>query len=694
MLESTSARNRSILALAALITALAVFLAFPTPAGDTDMWWHMAYGEQVLERGTWHQDHDEWAWTDTVDEWIYVTWLSDVILFVAYDRFGGLGLSLLQAMIGVLVAAMFLDTIRTSGRRVVPLDLFVLGVTLISLRTVAANVKPEMFSILYFAVVAWIWTDARQRGKDRFWLLPVVFLLWVNSHGAVLMGLLLLAALVTGETIARRFGNGLNDRSYRRLLIFTGVALLAAGINPHGHRLIVHPFLMMVGSGLQDEAARVQAFIPRWSHLVPGSFTDGYRSFSAWTILGFFVVTCFASVRSWLRRRSIEPALLIGALGFFAMGMQIARAGLFLPLFFLMTSSVLLRARDDDGAEVRPNLRWRSPQMAALGLLLLVAAGLHATAIKPYRWARGADPTVVPIEETRYVREHELPGPLFNDYVSGGWLIWDLVPEYEVFIDPRYRPYEKKLLDNYFLLLNNLSPTNVEGLAERYGFRTAFVSHVGVSKMARAFQESTDWTLVFLGPVAAVFVHKDDVTPELAAGIPANTDIRRLVEYGDAVSLASAAEVRLATEPNLVVELNHLLETEISPWQLRRSILIEQLEGKIHDIVWKAPDGSERRSEDVAAQFFDSYRAQDLHSARFLAAAITARIPDDSSMWFNRACVESRLGSLEIAARSLDRALELGYDQIDLIRNDPDLDALRSSDLFPDVLDRHDVARR
>ena len=31
-----------------------------------------------------------------------------------------------------------------------------------------------------------------------------------------------------------------------------------------------------------------------------------------------------------------------------------------------------------------------------------------------------------------------------NTYLEGGYLLWALYPDYKVFIDPRYGPYQKK----------------------------------------------------------------------------------------------------------------------------------------------------------------------------------------------------------------------------------------------------------
>src|SRR4029079_8923196 len=90
-------------------------------------------------------------------------------------------------------------------------------------------------------------------------------------------------------------------------------------------------------------------------------------------------------------------------------------------------------------AEAEPDQRfdwkwWRAGLVAAAAALLLVAvagvrnvsnAGMEAATAK-----------VFPVAAARHVAERDYPGPLYNDFNWGGYLIWAL-PEYHVAIDGR-----------------------------------------------------------------------------------------------------------------------------------------------------------------------------------------------------------------------------------------------------------------
>ncbi|HRF49060.1 MAG TPA: DUF1194 domain-containing protein, partial [Anaerolineales bacterium] len=98
------------------------------------------------------------------------------------------------------------------------------------------------------------------------------------------------------------------------------------------------------------------------------------------------------------------------------------------------------------------------------------------------------------------LRAEALPGPLFNSYDFGGYLIWAL-PEQPTFIDGRTDLYPTVLFQDY-VTIENGGPTALEMLG-RYGVRTALVR--SSSPAATALAGSDSWRKVFSDDVAAVF---------------------------------------------------------------------------------------------------------------------------------------------------------------------------------------------
>ena len=78
-------------------------------------------------------------------------------------------------------------------------------------------------------------------------------------------------------------------------------------------------------------------------------------------------------------------------------------------------------------------------------------------------------------------------------------------------------------------------------------------------------------------------------------------------------------------------------------------------------------------------------RYADLATSYDLALSIRDNSP---VIWYNLACARARLGRADDAVSALARALDLGFNQRDLMRTDSDLDSLRDRKDFKELLDR------
>src|SRR5450432_1311070 len=75
------------------VLLLAVVAAhFAQPIEDGDIFWHMAYGQQMSDSGTLIPDHTLYAWMPASNATIYCTWLADFFFLGVWKAFGLLGL--------------------------------------------------------------------------------------------------------------------------------------------------------------------------------------------------------------------------------------------------------------------------------------------------------------------------------------------------------------------------------------------------------------------------------------------------------------------------------------------------------------------------------------------------------------------------------------------------------------------------
>lgn len=124
----------------------------------------------------------------------------------------------------------------------------------------------------------------------------------------------------------------------------------------------------------------------------------------------------------------------------------------------LATFSVPLAARHLSARLRRSRLAWLGdatvaehrlpPAVAFIGGVFLLLALVMLAPKDPAPDKTIAD-NLLPVQATRFVREHRLQGNLLNTYEWGGYLIWELWPEYRVYIDGRADMYGPDLLKEF-----------------------------------------------------------------------------------------------------------------------------------------------------------------------------------------------------------------------------------------------------
>jgi hypothetical protein len=122
----------------------------------------------------------------------------------------------------------------------------------------------------------------------------------------------------------------------------------------------------------------------------------------------------------------------------------------------------------------------------------------------------------IPVKEVEMIQKWKLPPPLFNDFISGGYMIWAMYPEYKVFIDSRGKPYDMtQVWGDYAELMENPSKDNLRKLTSKFPFRVALINLVYTETILGILNNAGDeWRLLFFDKNAAIMVHKS-VLPSL-----------------------------------------------------------------------------------------------------------------------------------------------------------------------------------
>jgi hypothetical protein len=279
------------------------------------------------------------------------------------------------------------------------------------------SVRPHVFT--HLALIATLVAVVR----GRLWPLPLLFVLWANVHGAVVLGFVVLGAALLVATLAR------DGAAVARLAVVTALGAAATLAAPLG----VHLYDFVPGSIERLRSLGVSEWQPATSLSV--------REVGFWLSSAALVALAARYGRRLTRRE--DRLIVLVALLFVPLGFRATRNVAPFGLLFAPAVSRLLatRGRSDEPARPRPphdtparNVR----DVAVMGALAAAAVAVAwAWPLPLLNWQ--------PMSPAAAAAVRACPPNLYNAYDEGGPLIW-FVPEKPVFVDGRQDPYPVELL--------------------------------------------------------------------------------------------------------------------------------------------------------------------------------------------------------------------------------------------------------
>lgn len=532
----------------AVVILIVIAVRYAEPIQDGDLFWHMAYARQMLERGTLRLEHAGFAWMPDATDMLYCAWVAELALFWLWERVGPWSLFALRYAVVAAVAGLAwlqarrLGVARSALVPVVVLAL-VLGVYAGSL------VKPELFSLLAASLLAFVVFRIKRETDERralrfLWALPVLVLVWVNTHGAFILAAPIIAATLVGETLNRVWSPGLalSARVHRHLVAAAAVAAAAVVVNPYG---IAYP-RQLVADYVLGARARPDA---AWNVAHAGFGARIGSALHPEELAVLMAVALIALAGARLAR---------GPRGARVDWMMVAVNAAAIPLFFLWgrttywwpvvfaASACVLAADVRALGAARP--AWtcaRPPREVAFAVFVYLAVvacwGAWARPF-PQSWLGYGIGYVNPVVEAEYVARHGLGPRLYNIGDAGGYLLWRLGPDVKVMADSRSFPFLSWFDEHYAFVHGR----DFEGFATRHPADAAVID-LDKRALLDRFLGSPVWRLVFYGPTSAVFLPRERPAPpaeeDLAgrlAGLRNAATALRVLDLAERVDDASA----------------------------------------------------------------------------------------------------------------------------------------------------------
>lgn len=476
-----------------LVAVLAgtLFLTSLVPLPPNDFWWHLRIGRIIHEVGQipatnmfgWAVPHDQ--------AFVYGAWLGEYSFYTLH-RWGGLELVIFART--VLLAGALVLVGCEAHRRSHSWRLGALAVLLTFLMSLNnLVVRPQNWSwipFMLFVLILGAYVD-RQIRWPFLLLCPFVMVLWVNLHGAYILGLLLMGTYLCGETLGKllKVPRQCSWQQIRRLGLATVFTVLAAFANPQGFGSLRYVATLMTD-------APSQRLVVEWQSPTPGSVAN--------TV--FFVSVLLLMLCFWLSRRAPRPTDVLLTLGFLWMAWN----GMRYVVWFGMIAMPIFAAAVAD--LVRNKRLLVSPIRNYLNLAMAVLLFVPVVLVQPW-FVEQSIPLLpeqyqdlvvaasvegpllgvgTPVGAARYLAAHPR-GPMFNEMGYGSYLIWAL-PDQPVFVDPRVELYPLEIWEDYRRISHGI---RYDSLLAKYGAQRVVLDKEIQGELSISLAEDASWALAY-----------------------------------------------------------------------------------------------------------------------------------------------------------------------------------------------------
>jgi len=460
-----------------LTSLLAVFMILDLKrVRPNDFWWHLRAGELISAQGQ-IPHTDLFTFSQFGQPWVYQSWLAELAMAWLY-RLGDLPLVIFAhtLIVGLAFWLLFRVVLRAARG-----DMRIAAVTLLAaclLNVENWDVRPQMFSFLFFALTLYLIERHRRGGSNRWlWVLPPVMLLWANTHGAFVFGLFLVVLYGLTLLFSRWKQKTLSQwRPLAAEVLPLGLSGAASFATPIG--LGVIPYVL---GFMQHDVTRTMNL-----EFMPSSV----RTLSGAGLVGVGVVLALVLIQSGYRPDTFEN---LSGISFLLLAFYSRRM---IPWLGFVAAPVLATGLLHLQGGIAKERRG-SPRLNTL-----LAAGLIALGALTLPWLRPHLPLLPdvnrsyllpenPVEATeRLCLPGETPARVFAEMGYASYIEWACL-EAQPFVDTRVEQFPSDQWMEYLAL--NAGQYNWQDILNAYDVTHLMLRFANQSTLIQAAGQSPCW---------------------------------------------------------------------------------------------------------------------------------------------------------------------------------------------------------
>jgi len=472
-----------------LISALVgLFFAQKINLFTADLGRHIKNGEVVLHN-TEVLYSNFYSYTDPNFKTINHHWLFGVLVNTLY-QVGGF--NLISVAYVIVNAAAFLLIFLCARKLSNTKTALIISLVSIPLLTSRTEVRPEGLSYLFFGLYLYVFLSLKGKSPN-FWralvILPIIQTLWVNTHIFFVFGIFISGVFLLDVIVENRK----DIAKYVCLLLTTTLASL---VNPFFLRGLEEPFSIFREYGYQIVENQTLFFIQKRFGL------PIYVHFEIFFLLGIALSTAYILTAGKKFRRSYVVIFLI------VFGLLTFKINRILQLYgfvFIPCASFLIFQIKN---KLFPKINIDFALISAASLIL-VSSLIQNSYFSPFRDTFGLGLMENTEKAAEFFLGNHIKGPIFNNYDIGGYLIFNLFPEYRVFVDNRPEAYSVDFFNDAYIPMQE--DENIwEKEDAKYNFNAIFFYRQDITPWAQPFLirriKDKDWAPVYVDDFSIILV--------------------------------------------------------------------------------------------------------------------------------------------------------------------------------------------
>ena len=462
---------------------------------DGDLGRHLTVGRYILDSGK-IPTLDIFSHTMAGKPFTPHEWLTEIIFTLANRWLGLTGVVFLTSIIIALVWYLLsYEVMKKSGGFYFSLLIVIVGIAASSIHWIS---RPHIFTYIFLLLWIKIYSSNLSIFK-KCASLALIMIIWVNSHGAFITGLVYIGIDMAVHFISSIFSKSDNkdfNQLKKSLLIFLAVCV-ALIINPAGFQILGTVFNFLQNKYLTSQTLEYQP---------PNLLAPSFIPFSI-----FLLICAYCLIRS---RKQIKLVDVIQIVIWSIFGIISARN---IPLAIIVGLPILSTYHGKknnvadtifDKRKISSRNEKRYPRLAiGIALPILISIAVLVLVLKGPGMVQRNEflPSKFPVKAVDYIIVHPFEGNMFNEFTWGGYLLYRLWPEKKVFIDGQTDFYGEELTREYADVYN--TNNNFEDILNKYSVNWVIVRQRAI--LASELEKSPDlWKLDYKDELCVIYSRK------------------------------------------------------------------------------------------------------------------------------------------------------------------------------------------